>query len=110
MPAMHELALDQIVAIHFPPLTFVRSQFGTCNLAKDHFTWSTMDTSSDNAPIPGPLHLASWLSANSSNLQPPVNNQCLYSGKDFILMAVGGPNTRSDYHSRFSLWQFDIFC
>ncbi|KAJ5141550.1 hypothetical protein N7526_002545 [Penicillium atrosanguineum] len=47
---------------------------------------------------PGPLALSSWLAANADSLEPPVNNKCLYSGKDFILMAVGGPNTRNDYH------------
>lgn len=50
--------------------------------------------------IPGPVGLSSWLAMNSENLKPPVNNMCLYSGKDFILMAVGGPNTRNDYHSK----------
>lgn len=50
--------------------------------------------------IPGPLQLAAWLEENAASLQPPVNNKCLYSGDDFILMAVGGPNTRNDYHSK----------
>ncbi|KAL5532196.1 BNA1 [Sanghuangporus sanghuang] len=45
-----------------------------------------------------PLKLNQWLSENAEKLQPPVNNFCLYSGKDFIVMAVGGPNERNDYH------------
>ncbi|KAJ5722475.1 3-hydroxyanthranilate 3-4-dioxygenase [Penicillium malachiteum] len=53
-----------------------------------------METSS----IPSPFSLATWISMNAEKLKPPVNNSCLYSGKDFILMAVGGPNTRNDYH------------
>ncbi|QLI63843.1 3-hydroxyanthranilate 3,4-dioxygenase 2 [Metarhizium brunneum] len=57
-----------------------------------------MAPTAGEALLAGPLVLSSWLSTNAANLKPPVNNQCLYSGKDFILMAVGGPNTRSDYH------------
>ena len=53
--------------------------------------------------IPGPLQLAEWLDKNAASLQPPVNNKCLYAGEDFILMAVGGPNTRNDYHSKLQL-------
>ncbi|KAJ5647990.1 hypothetical protein N7490_004362 [Penicillium lividum] len=53
---------------------------------------------SSTQTIPGPFALASWLTTNAEKLKPPVNNSCLYSGKDFILMAVGGPNTRNDYH------------
>lgn len=48
--------------------------------------------------LPPPMAFASWLANNQEKLQPPVNNYCLYSGKDFTLMVVGGPNSRNDYH------------
>lgn len=49
-------------------------------------------------PLPPPLDLPRWLRENSDRLRPPVNNFCLYSGADFIVMAIGGPNARADYH------------
>ncbi|KAH9989613.1 3-hydroxyanthranilic acid dioxygenase [Russula vinacea] len=48
--------------------------------------------------IPSPLDLPRWLKENSDRLRPPVNNFCLYSGADFVIMVIGGPNTRTDYH------------
>jgi len=49
-------------------------------------------------PLSLPLDLPRWLRENADRLRPPVNNFCLYSGADFVVMAVGGPNARADYH------------
>ncbi|HJL92665.1 MAG TPA: 3-hydroxyanthranilate 3,4-dioxygenase [Woeseiaceae bacterium] len=39
-----------------------------------------------------------WIEENRHLLKPPVNNQQVFEDNDFIVMVVGGPNTRTDYH------------
>jgi 3-hydroxyanthranilate 3,4-dioxygenase len=46
-----------------------------------------------------PFNLQRWIDENRHLLQPPVNNKNLYpEGTDYIVMIVGGPNARKDYH------------
>ena len=47
--------------------------------------------------IPGPLDFRQWIEDHRHLLRPPVGNKCIYDG-DFIVMVVGGPNSRTDYH------------
>jgi 3-hydroxyanthranilate 3,4-dioxygenase len=44
------------------------------------------------------LDLRRWIEANRDLLRPPVGNKLLYEDGEFLVMAVGGPNARKDYH------------
>lgn len=39
-----------------------------------------------------------WIDEHRHLLRPPVCNQQVFDEDDFIVMVVGGPNSRSDYH------------
>ena len=47
--------------------------------------------------LPAPLNLQAWIDEHRHLLKPPVGNKVIYVG-DFIVMVVGGPNQRTDYH------------
>ncbi|MEO8672035.1 MAG: 3-hydroxyanthranilate 3,4-dioxygenase [Tahibacter sp.] len=47
--------------------------------------------------LANPLNLQRWIDEHRHLLRPPVGNKCIVDG-DFIVMIVGGPNSRTDYH------------
>jgi len=48
--------------------------------------------------ITPPFNLQQWLERHRELLQPPVGNKLLYQDSELIVMAVGGPNSRKDFH------------
>src|SRR5262249_59824397 len=48
-------------------------------------------------PLMSPFNLKQWIDENRHLLKPPVGNRMVHNGQ-FMVMVVGGPNRRSDFH------------
>lgn len=48
--------------------------------------------------LTAPFNLHAWIDRNRHLLVPPVGNKLLFEDGEFIIMAVGGPNSRKDFH------------
>lgn len=49
-------------------------------------------------PIRPPFALQAWIDEHRALLKPPVGAKRVYEDAETIVMVVGGPNTRKDYH------------
>jgi 3-hydroxyanthranilate 3,4-dioxygenase len=45
-----------------------------------------------------PFNFQKWIDDHRDLLKPPVGNKQVYMDAEFIVMVVGGPNARKDYH------------
>jgi 3-hydroxyanthranilate 3,4-dioxygenase len=48
--------------------------------------------------MPSVHNLKAWVEENRDQLKPPVGNKMVYKDREFLIMVVGGPNQRKDFH------------
>jgi 3-hydroxyanthranilate 3,4-dioxygenase len=44
------------------------------------------------------FHFQRWIDEHRHLLKPPVGNKLVFTDSEFIIMVVGGPNSRKDFH------------
>ena len=49
-------------------------------------------------PVLRPFNIKKWIEENRHLLKPPIGNKQIWMDAEFIVMVVGGPNSRKDYH------------
>lgn len=45
-----------------------------------------------------PINLKQWIDQHRDLLKPPVGNKMIWQDAEFMVMVVGGPNQRKDFH------------
>ncbi len=48
--------------------------------------------------VAAPFNIKKWIDEHRHLLKPPVGNVQVWEDSEFIVMVVGGPNSRKDYH------------
>lgn len=60
-------------------------------------------------PIAQPFNFMGWIEEHKHLLKPPVGNKAMMVTDDYIVMIVGGPNSRTDYHYEpYEEWFYQI--
>ncbi len=49
-------------------------------------------------PQPSAFNLRQWVDEHREFLKPPVGNKMVWGDGEFLVMVVGGPNQRKDFH------------
>ncbi len=49
-------------------------------------------------PLMPPINIKRWIDEHRDLLKPPVGNKMIWQDAEFMVMVVGGPNQRKDFH------------